>query len=146
MLEHCLLWVNFHDLLWKKQRTKEKEREEERREGGRKAGRENVREESRKRSRKGKKKRESGKSLFRASQVVLAVKNRLANAGDSKRHGFNPWVGKMPWRQAWQLTPLYLPGESQRQRSLVGYIQGVAKSWAQLKRLSMQPHLPLFED
>ena len=28
---------------------------------------------------------------------------------------------KIPWRRAWQLTPLLLPGESHGQRSLVGY-------------------------
>ena len=28
------------------------------------------------------------------------------------RHGFNPWVGKIPWRRAWQPTPVFLPGES----------------------------------
>ena len=38
-----------------------------------------------------------------------------------KRWGFDPWVGKIPWRRAWQLTPLFLPGESHGQRSLVGY-------------------------
>ena len=46
-----------------------------------------------------------------ASQVVLVVKNVPANAGDM-RHGFDPWVGKIPWRRAWQPTPLYLHGES----------------------------------
>ena len=29
-----------------------------------------------------------------------------------KRYGFNPWVGKMPWRKTWQPTPVFLPGES----------------------------------
>ena len=38
-----------------------------------------------------------------------------------KRCGFNPWVGKIPWRRAWQPTPVFLPGESHEQRSLVGY-------------------------
>ena len=33
----------------------------------------------------------------------------------------HPWVGKMPWRRAWQPTPVVLPGESHGQRSLVGY-------------------------
>ena len=23
-----------------------------------------------------------------------------------RRHGFNPWLGKIPWRREWQLTPL----------------------------------------
>ena len=25
---------------------------------------------------------------------------------------FNPWVGKIPWRRAWQPTPVFLPGET----------------------------------
>ena len=34
---------------------------------------------------------------------------------------FDPWVGKIPWRRTWQLTPVVLPGESHGQRSLAGY-------------------------
>jgi len=34
---------------------------------------------------------------------------------------FNPWVRKIPWREKWQPTPVFLPGESHGQRSLVGY-------------------------
>ena len=37
------------------------------------------------------------------------------------RHGFNTWVGKIPWRRAWQSTPVFLPGNYQGQRSPVGY-------------------------
>ena len=37
-----------------------------------------------------------------------------------RRHGFDPWVKKIPRRRAWQAT-LVLPGKSQGQRSLVGY-------------------------
>ena len=29
-----------------------------------------------------------------------------------RRPGFNPWVGKIPWRRAWQPTSVFLPGES----------------------------------
>ena len=29
-----------------------------------------------------------------------------------KRRGFSPWVRKISWRRAWQLTPGFLPGES----------------------------------
>ena len=36
-------------------------------------------------------------------------------------HRFNPWVRKIPWRRKWQPTPIFLPGESHGQRSLVGY-------------------------
>ena len=38
-----------------------------------------------------------------------------------KRHEFNPWIGTIPWRRAWQPTPVFLPGESHGQRSLAGY-------------------------
>ena len=37
-----------------------------------------------------------------------------------KRCGFEPWVRKIPWRRKWLPTPALLPGESHRQRSLVG--------------------------
>ena len=38
-----------------------------------------------------------------------------------KRCGFDPRVGKMPWRRKWQPTPAFMPGESHGQRSLEGY-------------------------
>ena len=38
-----------------------------------------------------------------------------------KRPEFNPWVGKIPWRRKWQHSPIFLPGESHGERSLVGY-------------------------
>ena len=37
-----------------------------------------------------------------------------------RRLGFNPWVGKIPGRRAWQPTAVFLPEESHGQRSLVG--------------------------
>ena len=52
--------------------------------------------------------------------MALAAKNLPANAEDI-RHGFNPWVRKIPWRRKWQLTPVFLPSESHGQRSLAGY-------------------------
>ena len=48
------------------------------------------------------------------------IKNLPANAGD-RDSGFNPWVGKIPWRMAWQPILVSLPGESCGQRSLVSY-------------------------
>ena len=42
-----------------------------------------------------------------ASLVSQSVKNRL----QCGRPGFDPRVGKLPWRRAWQLTPVFLPGE-----------------------------------
>ena len=41
-----------------------------------------------------------------------------------RRHNrceFDPGVRKIHWRRAWQPTPVFLPGKSHGQRSLVGY-------------------------
>ena len=58
-------------------------------------------------------------ALLGTSQVA-PVKNTPANAGD-KRLVFHPWVGKIPWKRAWQPSPVFLLGESHGQRSLAGY-------------------------
>ena len=52
--------------------------------------------------------------------VVLVVKNHLPVQGH-KRCRFCPWVWKIPWRRAWQPTPVFLPGESHGHRNLEGY-------------------------
>ena len=38
-----------------------------------------------------------------------------------RRHRFSSWVRKVLWRRTWKPTPVFLPGKSHRQRSLVGY-------------------------
>ena len=38
-----------------------------------------------------------------------------------RRHGFNPWVSKIPWRRKWQPIPIFCPVKSYGQRSLAGY-------------------------
>ena len=43
------------------------------------------------------------------------------SACQGRRPGFDGWVGKIPWRRAWQPTPVFLPGDSHGPRSLVGY-------------------------
>ena len=48
--------------------------------------------------------------------AFLVAKNLLK----CRRLGFDPWVRKIPWRREWQPTPVFLHGESQEQRSLVG--------------------------
>ena len=48
-------------------------------------------------------------------------KRRTFDPWVCKRCTFDPSVGKIPWRRAWQPTPVFLPGESHGQRSLVGY-------------------------
>ena len=46
----------------------------------------------------------------RTSLVAQMVKKKIhLQCG---RPGFDPWVGKIHWRRAWQPTPVFLPGES----------------------------------
>ena len=47
----------------------------------------------------------------------------------SKRHKFDPWVGKMPWRKAWQPTPVFLPRESPWTEEPGCTACGVTKRW-----------------
>ena len=53
-------------------------------------------------------------AAHQASQVAPVVKKR------HERCGFDPLVGKIPWRRVWQPAPVFLPGESHGQRSLEG--------------------------
>ena len=50
---------------------------------------------------------------------------------------FNPWVGKIPWRSAWQPTSVLLAGESHEQRSLVNYSPWGCKELDTTERLSL---------
>ena len=69
-------------------------------------------------------------SLYRGFPGGSEVKASACNAGDL---GSIPGSGRFPWRRKWQPTPVFLPGESHRRRSLVGYtVHGVAKSWTRL--------------
>ena len=45
----------------------------------------------------------------------------VKNLPASGRPGFDPWIEKIPWRRAWQPTPVSLPRELHGQRSLAGY-------------------------
>ena len=53
-----------------------------------------------------------------------------------KRQEFDPWVGKIPWRWAQQPTPVFLPGKSHGQKSLVGYSPQGHSELTELKWLS----------
>ena len=76
-----------------------------------------------------------GQSCFlRNSSLILTLaggasdKEPACQCRGCQRCGFSPWVRKIPWRRAWQPTPVFLPGESHGQRSLEGYSHGVAES------------------
>ena len=66
----------------------------------------------------------------------LSDKESTCQCRSHRRRGFNPWVGKIPWRRAWQPTPEFLPEKSHGQRSLVGY-----SPWG-CKKLDTTVHMP----
>ena len=49
------------------------------------------------------------------------VKNPPAKCRRHKKQEFDPWGKRVPWRRAWQPTPVFLTGEFDGQRSLAGY-------------------------
>ena len=53
--------------------------------------------------------------------TLWAPKEAHAPAPQCQRPGFDPWVGKIPWRRERQPTPVFFPGESHGLRSLAGY-------------------------
>ena len=59
--------------------------------------------------------------LFAKSPGCTSGKEPADQCRRHKRRGFDPWIRTIPWRMAWQPTPVFLPGESHRQRSPVGY-------------------------
>ena len=52
---------------------------------------------------------------------VVGGKKKNKNTCQCRRFGFDSWVRKIPWRRKWKPTPVFLPGKSEGQKSLVGY-------------------------
>ena len=60
--------------------------------------------------------------------LVTSGKKHICRCGC----GFDPRVGKIPWRRKWQPNPVFLPGRSHGQRSLAGNSPWVHRSWTRL--------------
>ena len=58
-------------------------------------------------------------SLFDFFLPVTMEAQTVKNLLQCRRPGFDPWVGKIPWRRKWQPTPVLLPREFHVQRRLV---------------------------
>ena len=57
-----------------------------------------------------------------------------------KRHVFDPWVRKIPWRKKWQPTSVFLPGKSHGLRILVGCSPCGCKESDRIERLHFHFH------
>ena len=66
--------------------------------------------------------------MFRKSTFLVA--QMVKNLSAMQETGFHPWVGKLPWRKAWQPIPVFLPGASPRTKEPDRHatVHGVAKS------------------
>ena len=67
--------------------------------------------------------------------MALVVKNLPAKQ-ETKRRRFDPWVGKILWRRAWQPTAVFLSGVSQDRGAQHAVVHGVTNSGKRLKQLS----------
>ena len=65
------------------------------------------------------------------------------SACQCRRCGFDRWIGRFLWRRKWQPTPVFLPGESHGQRSLVGCSPWGCKGLDTTERLNNNHHLDL---
>ena len=75
-------------------------------------------------------------SFFSPLSLGFRVAQMVKNCLQCRRPGFDPWFGTIPWRRAWQPTPVFLPGESHGQKSLVGYSPSGHKKTDTTERLS----------
>ena len=71
--------------------------------------------------------------VFGMNWGISLVAQTVKNLPQCRRPGFDPWVGKIPWKREWQPTPVFLPGEFHGQRSLAGNSPWDRKAWARLR-------------
>ena len=77
-----------------------------------------------------------------------AVKNMPANAGISgavELPWMDPWVGKIPWRRKWQLTPVFLLGNPMNRGTCCAVSVGFAKSRSRVSERTGKPLHHLFQ-
>ena len=70
------------------------------------------------------------------SDLTCSGKEPTCQCRRQKKLGFNLRVGKIPWRRAWQPTPVFFPGEFHGQRSLLGYSPWGCKESDMTERLT----------
>ena len=75
-----------------------------------------------------------------ASQGAANSKEPACQCRRHKRHRFDSWVRKVPWRREWLPTPISWPGEFPEQRSLAGYNPWGSQSWTQLSDFHKHKH------
>lgn len=70
-----------------------------------------------------------------ASQLALALKNPPASGGDTWESDLTPGLGRAPWRRAWPLTPVLLPGDPTARGARGATFHRVSQSQTCLRQL-----------
>ena len=81
-----------------------------------------------------------GLNLRRGLPSWLSGKKFACQHRGHRRRGFDPWIGKIPWRRKWQPIPVFLTGESHEQRSLAGNSPSGHRELDTTEQLSMHTH------
>ena len=87
----------------------------------------------------------TGKTIALTIQSLPCWLSAKEFACNARVTWFDSWVGKIPWRRKWQPTPVFLPGESQGQRSLVGCSPGGSQSQTRLNDFPFTFHFHALE-
>ena len=71
---------------------------------------------------------------------IPGIPSQLVSKGSACNAGDPSWVVKILWKRKWQPTPVFLPGESQGQRSLAGYSPWGSQELDMTERLNQYQH------
>ena len=84
-------------------------------------------------------------SLSNKGFQVVSGKEHICQCRRCKRHGFNPWIGKISWRKAWQSTLYSCLRNSNDRGAWQATVHRVAQSQIQLKQ-TYQACMPILLD
>ena len=84
-----------------------------------------------------------GRQLHSQSVAPFVPRKRLPDRVQCRGPGFDPWVGKIPWRKEWQPIPVFLSGEFHGQRSWAGYNPWCCKELDMTEQLTLSLLLSL---
>ena len=83
--------------------------------------------------------------LFTRVSGILRCLSGKESTCQCRRHRFYLWVGKIPWKRKWQPIPVFWPGKSHGQRTLLGYSPWVGySSWVAKSDTTEHAHTPLY--
>ena len=77
--------------------------------------------------------------------LLIHGKETACQCRRCKRCEFNPWVGQTPWRRAGNSLQFSCLENHMDGGAWQATLHSVAKSWTQLKQLSMQAHIHMWE-